>query len=166
MTGTTMYEAEITGPRFAFVHAQWHEDIVQNAWDSFSAEMAYQGYGYGSIDLVKVPGVFEIPLCAKKLAKSGVYAAIVCCGFVVDGGVYRHDFVSAAVVNALMDLQLQLEVPMISVVLTPLHFHEHDTHREFFSGHFKLKGVEAARACLGITAQLREVEALCAPVNA
>ena len=158
-----MHDSKNTGTRFAFVHAQWHEDIVQNAWESFSTEMARQGHGHGSIDLVKVPGVFEIPICAKKLARSGHYAAIVCCGFIVDGGIYRHDFVSAAVVNALMDLQLQFEVPIISVVLTPQHFHEHDTHRDFFSAHFKLKGVEAARACLGITAQLREVEVLCAP---
>ena len=159
-----MHGAEKSGARFAFVHAQWHEDIVQNAWESFSAEMARQGHGCESIDLVKVPGVFEIPICAQKLAKSGYYAAIVCCGFVVDGGLYRHDFVSAAVVNALMDLQLKYEVPVISVVLTPLHFHEHDAHQDFFSAHFKLKGVEAAHACLAITAQLREVEALCAPM--
>lgn len=155
-----------TSMRFAFLHAQWHEDIVQNAWEGFATEMAIQGHSGNTIDLVKVPGVFEIPLCAKKLAKSGNYAAIVCCGFVVDGGIYRHDFVSAAVVNALMDLQLVLEVPMVSVVLTPLHFHEHGAHRDFFSSHFRLKGVEAARACLGITAQQREVELLCAPSRA
>lgn len=158
-----MHETKKTGARFAFVHAQWHEDIVLNAWESFSAEMARQGYGCEAIDIVKVPGVFEIPICAQKLAKSGHYAAIVNCGLVVDGGIYRHDFVSAAVVNALMDLQLKHEVPMISVVLTPLHFHEHGAHRDFFSEHFKIKGVEAARACLGITAELREVEMLCVP---
>jgi len=157
-----MHETEKMGARFAFVHAQWHEDIVQNALESFIAEMALQGHGCECIDIVKVPGAFEIPLCAQKLAKSGHYAAIVCCGLVVDGGIYRHDFVSAAVVNALMDLQLKHEVPMISVVLTPLHFHEHEAHRDFFRAHFKLKGVEAAHACLGITAQLREVETLCA----
>lgn len=166
MTGTAMDKAEKAGARFAFVHAQWHEDIVHNAWESFAAEMERQGHSGTSIDLVKVPGVFEIPLCAKKLARSGNYAAIVCCGFVVDGGIYRHDFVSAAVVNALMDLQLQLEVPIISVVLTPHHFHEHEAHRDFFSAHFKLKGAEAARSCLGITAQLRELEVLCASTTA
>ena len=72
-----MQVTEKKGARFAFVHAQWHEDIVQNAWESFSAEMARQGHGCESIDVVKVPGVFEIPICAQKLAKSGQYAAIV-----------------------------------------------------------------------------------------
>ncbi len=146
-----------TPQRFAFVHAQWHEEIVLSAWQTFQAEMERQGHTTDNIDLIAVPGVFEIPLCAKKMAQSGQYAAIVCCGLVVDGGIYRHDFVSAAVVNALMALQLELEVPMISVVLTPHHFHESETHRTFFTEHFKLKGVEAAHACLGIVTQLQAI---------
>jgi 6,7-dimethyl-8-ribityllumazine synthase len=156
-----MSKTKQTSTRFAFVHAQWHEDIVQNASESFLAEMASQGYGPGAIDILKVPGVFEIPLCAKKLARSGRYAAIVCCGLVVDGGIYRHEFVSATVVNALMALQLEFEVPMVSVVLTPQHFHEHEAHRTFFTAHFKIKGEEAARTCLAMAAQVAVVDALC-----
>lgn len=146
-----------TSKRFAFVHAQWHETIVLNAWQAFQAEMLSHGHTIDNIDLIAVPGVFEIPLCAKKLAQTGEYAAIVCCGLVVDGGIYRHDFVSAAVVNALMTLQLELEVPLISVVLTPHHFHDSDAHRDFFTEHFKLKGSEAAHACLSIVKQLEAI---------
>jgi 6,7-dimethyl-8-ribityllumazine synthase len=46
-----------------------------------------------------------------------------------------------------MNVQLETEVPVISVVLTPQRFHEHDEHRTFFSEHFVVKGEEAARAC-------------------
>ena len=90
---------------------------------------------------------FEIPLHAKRLAASGRYAAIVGAGFVIDGGIYRHDFVAEAVINGLMRVQLDSDVPVISAVLTPHHFHEHEEHATFFAEHFTVKGVEAARAC-------------------
>jgi 6,7-dimethyl-8-ribityllumazine synthase len=99
------------------------------------------------IDCFEVPGAFEIPLHAKLLAKTGRYAAVVAAGFVVDGGIYRHDFVASSVIDALMSVQLETEVPVISVVLTPQQFHEHDEHRTFFREHFIVKGEEAARAC-------------------
>ena len=75
-----------------------------------------------------VPGSFEIPLHAQRLAGIGRYAAIVGAGFVVDGGIYRHEFVAEAVINGLMRVQLDTDTPVISMVLTPHHFHEHDEH--------------------------------------
>lgn len=99
------------------------------------------------LDIFEVPGAFEIPLHAKLLAKSGKYAAIVASGFVVDGGIYRHEFVATAVIDGLMQVQLETEVPVFSVVLTPHHFHEHAEHLDFFREHLKTKGVEAAAAC-------------------
>ena len=134
-------------PRVAFIQACWHKDIVDQCRLSFVAAMAKAGYGAGRIDLYEVPGSFEIPLQAKLLAKSGRYAAIVACGLVVDGGIYRHEFVAEAVIGGLMQVQLETEVPVISAVLTPQRFHEHEEHRRFFHGHFTVKGAEAAQAC-------------------
>ena len=65
----------------------------------------------------------------------------------IDGGIYRHDFVAEAVINGLMRVQLDMDVPVISAVLTPHHFHGHDEHSAFFAEHFAVKGVEAAQAC-------------------
>jgi 6,7-dimethyl-8-ribityllumazine synthase len=73
--------------------------------------------------------------------------AIVAAGLVVDGGIYRHDFVAGAVIDALMDVQMRTEVPIFSAVLTPQQFHEHTAHFEFFRKHFAIKGVEVAEAC-------------------
>ena len=106
------------------------------------------------MDVFDVPGVFEIPLQAKLLAKTGQYAAIVAAGFVVDGGIYRHEFVSATVIDALMQVQLETEVPVLSAVLTPQHFHEHETHAEFFLKHFVVKGAEVAEACWATMANI------------
>jgi len=133
--------------RVAFVQSTWHEAIVDRCRDSFLEEIATLGVARDRIDLFRVPGSFEIPLHAKRLAGTGRYAAIVGAGFVIDGGIYRHEFVAEAVINGLMRVQLDTDTPVISVVLTPHHFHEHDEHASFFAEHFKVKGVEAAHAC-------------------
>jgi len=133
--------------RVAFVQSTWHEEIVDRCRDSFLAEIATLGVARDQIDLFRVPGSFEIPLHAKRLAGTGRYAAIVGAGFVIDGGIYRHEFVAEAVINGLMRVQLDTDTPVISVVLTPYNLHEHDEHASFFAEHFKMKGVEAAHAC-------------------
>ena len=147
-------------PRFAFIQSSWHEDIVDNGRIAFLAEMAQHGIAAKAIDQFQVPGAFEIPLHAKKLAQSGHYAGVVCCGLVVDGGIYRHDFVANAVIDGLMRVQLDTGVPVFSAVLTPLHFHAHEEHRRFFTEHFVTKGKEAAQACVQTVASLRQIDTL------
>lgn len=143
--------------RVAFVHALWHEDIVREALAGFREEMEALGFPPGAIDVFETPGAFEIPLHAQTLARTGRYAAIVAAGFVVDGGIYRHEFVAETVIRALMQVQLDTETPVFSVVLTPHHFHEHDVHQRFFHGHFRVKGAEAARACQGTLESLARI---------
>ncbi len=133
--------------RIAFVQACWHKDIVDRCRVSFTAEIAKHGFGEEDIDFFEVPGSLEIPLHALLLADSGRYAAIVAAGFVVNGGIYRHEFVADAVIGGLMRVQLDTKVPVISAVLTPQNFHEHDEHKKFFYDHFVVKGAEAAAAC-------------------
>ena len=148
--------------RFCFIQAGWHTDIVNPGRDAFLAEMARQGILREDIDLFEVPGAFEIPLHAQQLARSGRYAGIVACGLVVDGGIYRHEFVADAVISGLMRVQLDTGVPVFSAVLTPHHFHEHEEHRRFFREHLVVKGKEVAQACLRTVATLRQVQALVA----
>lgn len=145
--------------RVAFIQSCWHRDIVDQCKKSFLAEMERLGHKHDTIDLFEVPGAFEIPLQAKLLAKTGRYGAIVAAGLVVDGGIYRHEFVAEAVISGLMRVQLDTEVPTLSAVLTPHHFHEHDEHRRYFFEHFLVKGREAANATsqtLANVAKLRD----------
>jgi 6,7-dimethyl-8-ribityllumazine synthase len=134
-------------PRIAFVQACWHKDLVDQIKKGFSSEMAELGTPEANINYFEVTGAFEVPLHARRLAETGSYAAIVAAGLVVDGGIYRHEFVAEAVIGGLMQAQLETGVPVISAVLTPHHFHEHETHRSFFFDHLRTKGTEAARAC-------------------
>ena len=131
--------------RVAFVQSSWHREVVEECRIAFLAEIAARHIT--NIDVFEVPGSFEIPLHAQILAKTRRYTAIVAAGLVVDGGIYRHEFVSDAVIKALMDVQLRTEVPVFSAVLTPQQFHESSAHVEFFRKHFAIKGIEVAEAC-------------------
>jgi 6,7-dimethyl-8-ribityllumazine synthase len=153
---------QTTPTRFAFIQSCWHRTIVDQGRAGFLAEMTRQGISRTGIDLFEVPGAFEIPLLAKKLAQTGRYLAVVTCGLVVDGGIYRHEFVASAVISALMSVQLDTGVPVISAVLTPQQFHEHAEHLRFFTEHFVVKGTEAASACLLAVEAQRQAEALAA----
>jgi 6,7-dimethyl-8-ribityllumazine synthase len=133
--------------RIAFVQSEWHGAVVDLCRDSFLEEIVRLGFDAGRVDLFRVPGAFEIPLHAKRLAGTGMYSAVVVAGLVVDGGIYRHEFVAQAVITGLMRVQLDADVPVLSAVLTPHHFHERDEHTTFFGSHLAVKGAEAARAC-------------------
>ncbi len=133
--------------RVAFVQSAWHRDVVMEARIAFLDEIEARHIPRERVDIFEVPGSFEIPLHAQLLAKTRRYTAIVAAGLVVDGGIYRHEFVADTVIKALMDVQLRTEVPVFSAVLTPQQFHETQPHFEFFRKHFATKGVEVAEAC-------------------
>lgn len=133
----------------AFVKARWHADIVDQALVGFEAEVKKLGRNV-TITTYDVPGAFEMPLLAKKLGETGRFDGIVCAALVVDGGIYRHDFVAAAVVDGLMAAQMATGVPTFSVSLTPHHFQPTKEHEGFYTAHFVKKGAEAAHAVLAI----------------
>ncbi len=134
--------------RIAFVQSNWHSDIVDQAKISFLDAVS----GDAETEVFQVPGAFELPLHVRTLADTGRFDAVVAAGFVVDGGIYRHEFVADAVVSGLMRVQLDSGVPVFSSVLTPQQFHESDDHVEFFKNHMVGKGTEVAKACLATLA--------------
>ena len=147
------------GKKIAYIQAGWHKPVVEQAFASFSEECSAAGITNPLIKLFEVPGSLEIPLQAKLLANSGEYAVIVAAGLIVDGGIYRHDFVASSVIDAMMQVQLASEVPILSVVLTPHHFQETEAHESFFADHFRIKGKEAARACMQTLVNLESLQA-------
>ncbi len=135
----------MTQARYAFVKARWHADIVDRALEGFLELIPAE-----QVDVFDVPGAFEMPLFSRDLAATGKYAAVAAAAFVVDGGIYRHDFVAQAVVDGLMRAGMDTGVPVLSVSLTPHHYQETDHHNGIFRAHFVEKGREAARAALMI----------------
>ena len=135
----------MTHTRYAFVKAGWHADIVERALDGFCGLIPSE-----RVEVFDVPGAFELPLIARDLAMTGKYAAVVAAALVVDGGIYRHDFVAQAVVDGLMRAGLDSGVPILSVCLTPHQYRETEHHTGIFKRHFVEKGREAAEAVLMI----------------
>ena len=131
--------------KVAFVQACWHRDIVDQLRDAFATE--FKTLSDKQVDFFEVPGAYEIPLHAQALSETGEYAAVIAAGLVVDGGIYRHDFVASTVIDNLMRVQIDTGMPIFSAVLTPHHFHSSDEHHNFFKEHFIIKGKEAAHAC-------------------
>ena len=135
---------------------------MENAVTAIKEYFAAEGIGEHNLDFYEVPGAFELLLFIKNLAQKGNFDAIIACGFVIDGGIYRHDFVASAVIDGLMQVQLKSDVPVFSSVLTPHNFHEHEEHLDFFSKHFIKKGREVAEACVQTALSLRRLDKDCA----
>ncbi|MEZ5674266.1 6,7-dimethyl-8-ribityllumazine synthase [Thalassovita litoralis] len=135
----------MTHTRYAFIKANWHSDIVDQALSGFCELIPRD-----QVDVYDVPGAFEMPLLARDLAQSGRYAAVAAAALVVDGGIYRHDFVAQAVVDGLMRAGLDSGIPVLSVSLTPHHYQDTPHHNAIYRVHFVEKGREAAQAALMI----------------
>jgi 6,7-dimethyl-8-ribityllumazine synthase len=144
--------------RVAIIAASWHRDIVGAATAAIRAEFQRCSVPPDPVDVFEVPGAFEIPLHAQQLARGGQHDAIIACGLVVNGGIYRHEFVAAAVIDGLMRVQLDSGVPVFSAVLTPRDFHDHEEHQRFFREHFVKKGSEVAQACLRTLTSLQALQ--------
>jgi len=147
-----MTQTPISEHRIAFIQARWHADIVDQARIGL-LEALPPGQ---AVDVIDVPGALEIPLMAQRLARSGDYGAVIGAAFVVDGGIYRHDFVAGTVVDALVRVGLETDTPVLSVVLTPHQYQETDQHQAFFHDHFRIKGAEAAHAAMAILSPPRQ----------
>ena len=144
--------------KIALICAQWHADLVQSASGACIKSLTEGGVLPENILTIEVPGSLEIPLMAKKIISRHSVDAIIGIGWVVDGGIYRHEFVAQAILNGMMQVQLETEVPIFSCVLTPKSFSEDDTHIAFFAKHLVLKGQEVATSCLSFLNTTRQLQ--------
>lgn len=138
----------------ALISASWHADLLGGASGSCKQALA----GKASTEEFSVPGALEIPLFAQTLAKAGRFDAIIAFGLIVDGGIYRHEFVADAVISGMMRVQLDTGVPVFSCVLTPQQFDESEERIAFFRDHLVVKGAEVGNACLKMLAALESVK--------
>jgi len=143
--------------KIAVISASWNESIVQAAEDSFKSTIA-ETQPEAEVRVFKVPGSLEIPLAGKQALENGFDIAIGI-GFVVNGGIYRHEFVGHSVVQSILDVQLATDKPFLSVVLTPQAYCEHlEVYTEMYEKHMIKKGQEAANACVGMMKALQDID--------
>jgi 6,7-dimethyl-8-ribityllumazine synthase len=106
------------GMRFALVVSRFNDFICSRLVDGAVDALTRSGAGEGDIQIIRVPGAFELPLAAKKLAKSGRYDAVVCLGAVIRGATPHFEYISAEVSKGVATVGLETEVPVSFGVLT------------------------------------------------
>lgn len=115
-----VFEGSFAAPagRFAMVAARFNhfvvEQLVNGACDAFKRH----GVGDDALDIVWVPGSFEIPLVAQRLAASRKYVAVVCLGAIIKGDTDHYDYVAGGAANGIAQAALSTGVPVIFGVLT------------------------------------------------
>ena len=104
--------------RFAIVAARFNETITRRLLDGAVETLLTHGVADANIDVAWVPGAYEIPTVAMRLARSGQYAAIVCLGAVIRGETSHDRHINRAVGNALARIGMETGVPTLFGVLT------------------------------------------------
>jgi 6,7-dimethyl-8-ribityllumazine synthase len=113
-------EGSLTAPkgRFALVAARFNHRIVDSLVAGARDGLVRHGVADGDIDLVHVPGSFEIPLIAQKLAASKKYVAVICLGAVIRGDTTHYDHVAGSATSGIAQASLSTGVPVIFGILT------------------------------------------------
>jgi 6,7-dimethyl-8-ribityllumazine synthase len=106
------------GRRFAIVASRFNEFISKKLLEGAIDCLLRHNGRQEDISVVWVPGAFEIPLVAKKLAKSGKYDAVICLGAVIRGNTPHFEYIAAEVSKGIASICLEQEVPVIFGVLT------------------------------------------------
>ena len=106
------------GKKFALVVSRFNNFITDRLQDGAVDGLLRSGARDNDIEIVKVPGAFEIPLMAKKIAATGRYHAVICLGAVIRGATPHFDYVSAEVSKGIAAVSLESEVPVIFGILT------------------------------------------------
>ena len=107
-----------TGLRVGIVVAKFNRSVTSKLLSSCVEELTKQKVKAEDIEVVRVPGAFEIPLVARTMAKSGRFHAVICLGAVIRGDTPHFDYISAEVSRGIGQAALDADVPMIFGVLT------------------------------------------------
>jgi 6,7-dimethyl-8-ribityllumazine synthase len=126
------------------------ERLLQGALDCLSRH----GVDEERVQVARVPGAFEIPVCARTLARSGRFDAVVCLGAVIRGATPHFEYVSSQVASGVMQVSLETDVPVLFGVLTTDTLEQAMQRSGSKSGN---KGWEAAQAAIETANLLREL---------
>ena len=109
---------EAGGLKFAIVISRYNDFITRRLVEGAHDAIARHGGSLDNVENFWVPGAFEIPLIAKKLAESGKYDAVICLGAVIRGGTPHFDYVAGEAAKGIGQAGLQTGVPVIFGILT------------------------------------------------
>src|SRR6266508_2312079 len=140
--------------RFALVAARFNHFIVERLVEGAVDALRRHGVAEDAVDVAWVPGSFEIPLVAQRLARSGQYAAIICLGAVIKGDTDHYDYVAGGAAHGVAQAALATGVPVIFGVLTCDTLEQAINRAGAKAGN---KGFEAALAAIEMVNLLRQL---------
>ncbi len=141
------YEGQLVAgnEKFCIILSRFNDFIGSKLLSGAIDELKRHGVSEDNIDIVKVPGAFEIPLAAQKFAKSGNYNAIITLGAIIRGATAHFDYVSAELSKGIAQVSLQTGIPVIFGVLTTENIEQAIERAGTKAGN---KGSDAAKAAI------------------
>ena len=149
-------EGNITakGLRFAIVASRFNEFITSKLLEGALDMLRRHGAAENAVDVVWVPGAFEIPLAAKKLASCGKYDAVICVGAVIRGATSHYDYVCSEVSKGVAQAALATGVPVIFSVVTTENIEQAVERAGTKAGN---KGADGAMAAMEMANLLKKI---------
>jgi len=142
------------GFRFAIVASRWNDSIVSRLIDGAHDALKELSADENTFEILRVPGSFEIPLCALKAAESGKFDAVICLGVIIRGETPHFDYIATETVRGIGEAALKTGVPLLFGVITADNIDQAiDRAGEKLSN----KGFEAARAAVELANLYQEV---------
>ena len=151
------YEGDYRAPenaRFAIVASRWNARITDVLVTGARQSLAGNGIGEDQVDVIRVPGAWEIPMAANRIAQGGQHAAIIALGCVVRGDTRHYEHVADLCAEGLMSVQLQTGVAVLNGVLAVERVEDAEARAGGSHGN---KGEEAALAALEMVNLLEQL---------
>ncbi|WP_053942190.1 MULTISPECIES: 6,7-dimethyl-8-ribityllumazine synthase [Kallipyga] len=145
----------VKGKKFGIVVARFNEFITSKLLSGAVDALQRHDVNEEDIDMAWVPGAFEIPLAAKKMAKSGKYDAVICLGAVIRGATSHYDYVCNEVAKGVAQVGLQTEIPVAFGVVTTENIEQAIERAGTKAGN---KGYDAAMSAMEMVSLLGELE--------
>ncbi|WP_298844412.1 6,7-dimethyl-8-ribityllumazine synthase [Clostridium sp.] len=151
-----VYEGKLVakGLKFGVVVARFNEFIGGKLLSGALDGLKRHGVEEEEVEIAWVPGAFEIPLVAKKMAKSGKYDAVICLGAVIRGATSHYEYVSGEVTKGIASVTLETGVPVIFGVLTTENIEQAIERAGTKAGN---KGYDAAVTAIEMANLLKEI---------
>ncbi|MDT7041302.1 6,7-dimethyl-8-ribityllumazine synthase [Candidatus Nitronereus thalassa] len=145
------------GCRFALVVSKFNEFVTSRLMTSTLETLQQQGVDEESIETVRVPGAFEIPLVARQLARSKRYDAIICLGAVIRGETPHFDYISTEMSRGIAEASWETGIPIVFGVLTT-NTAEQAVERS--GAPEKNRGADAARTAIEMVTLMKELQTI------
>ena len=151
--GTNQGSLSAKGFRFAIVASRWNDALVSRLIDGAREALAELSADNNAIEVFRVPGSFEIPLCAMKAAESGKFDAVICLGVIIRGETPHFEYIAAETARGIGEASLKTGVPLLFGIITAENVDQANDRAGVKLGN---KGFEAAMASVELVNLYRE----------